>query len=1012
MNHRPVTTLRPVRGPRAEARGVRPGALIAACVVATCLAASIPALAAPPPVRGLGVDESLDKEPTLAAAIDRARLGSADLPVFVRLLVHRADLGPASNDFSRLDERLKLYAGRNIPVMLTLVDPPMQTAAIEAWRPALRALAEHLKGKVLAYQVGDRLDDGSRPAANEYGYLLKYVAVQVRSIDNAALILEASLTPQGATAWQTQVYGEDVAAYVDGVPLAAGTDTDRAATDAALVALDGLVTKSDPTAFMGVTGMVLPDDGRAAADRLIGWHLSHLGGRSVFTTCVAKPDALAAALRSATSVKDVFNGEIVSLDEQASALKLTIGGQDVTASIPHRLLYNMTTFATYLVYWAPERAGQRLDVSLHLASAGTTVVRDAAAGTMVKLGETARDENAKTSTAKVDLSDRPVLLDFNFGAQEVYAMRSEATERAIPSVDEIVARYQEAETAQAALLKNYIANARVDIHFQPTTLDSYDVVVENKFFWDTETSEWEETSFSLNGAKFGRNRPPFPLLQPEKVLSLPLALRLNKDYVYTYDGTDKVGDRPCYVVRFDPVDQTKSMYRGKVWIDSEKYVRLKVQAVQTNLTAPVVSNDETQTYEPVGRIDNQPIYVFSKLVSHQIMLIAGRNLPVDRSVTFTDFRLNVDTFDTQRQEARKSDNIMYRDTDKGLRNLIKRGNERVVSDQLTTNAKALALGATFDPSYDYPVPLFGIDYANFNFLNRGLQFGFIFSGVLGAGNLQKANIAGTKFDFSVDFYGIAVNSNDQVYDEHGEQKGERLQSRRAIVGGNLGYQISDFQKVTLGAHVQWDQYSTSPKNTAPGFVVPITTPTTNPSVAYEYRRGGYSVTAAYNYFSRANWVSWGDGTGFDPNARTYTKYNIGLSKDFYFRTFSKVHLNAAYYGGQREDRFSMYRFGLFDETRMRGVPSAGVRFSEVAMLRAAYSINVLNIYRFAFYVDHARGRTPTQLTWVPTTGVGTEVNFPGPKMTMLKVGVGKGFLPQLYRGSGSLVVELMVFKPI
>jgi hypothetical protein len=31
---------------------------------------------------------------------------------------------------------------------------------------------------------------------------------------------------------------------------------------------------------------------------------------------------------------------------------------------------------------------------------------------------------------------------------------------------------------------------------------------------------------------------------------------------------------------------------------------------------------------------------------------------------------------------------------------------------------------------------------------------------------------------------------------------------------------------------------------------------------------------------------------------------------------------------------------------------------------------------------------------------------------MIKFGVGKGFLPQLYRGSGSWVLEFMVFKPI
>jgi hypothetical protein len=672
----------------------------------------------------------------------------------------------------------------------------------------------------------------------------------------------------------------------------------------------------------------------------------------------------------------------------------------------------MTTFATYLVYWAPDRSGQRLEVHLHLASAGTIVVRDAAAGTMVKVGDATRDEAAKTSTLRVELSERPRLLDFNFGAEEVYALRAEAAERALPTVEEIVARYQQAQTAQEALVRNYIANARVDIHFQPTALDSYDIVVENRFFYDPDTSEWEETSFSLNGTRFGRKRPPFPLLQPEKVLSLPLTLRFNRDYVYHLDGTDRVGDRPCYVVRFDPIDRTRSLYRGTVWIDSERWVRLKVQAVQTNLGAPVVSNQEVQMYEPVGRVGDQPVYLFSKLISHQITSIAGRNLQVDRNVTFSDFRVNDETFADQRQQARQGDSIMYRDTDKGLRNLIKRGDERVVSDQLTASAKALAFGATVDPSYDYPLPLIGIDYASFNFLNRGLQLGFIFAGVMGAGNLQKANIHGSKVDMSVDFFGIAVASNDQVYDEEGEHKDERLQSRKALTGANLGYQVSDFQKITLSAHVQYDAFAPSAGNTAPTFVVPVNTTTLNPSAAYEYRRGGYSLLAGYGYYRRADWVTWGYGTDFDPSTQSYTKYSLGLSKDFYFRTFSKIHLNAAYFGGERLDRFSMYRFGLFDETRIRGVPSAGLRFSEVGMIRAAYSFNLLDLYRFALYVDHAEGRTPSQSTWVPTTGIGTEVNFRGPKMTLLKIGVGKGFLPQMYRGSGSWVVELMVFKPI
>jgi hypothetical protein len=571
----------------------------------------------------------------------------------------------------------------------------------------------------------------------------------------------------------------------------------------------------------------------------------------------------------------------------------------------------------------------------------------------------------------------------------VFALRTDAAERALPTVDEIVFRYQQAETAQAALVRNYVANARISIHFQPTPLDSYDVITENRFFSDTETAEWQELSFKLNGTKWGRDRPPFPLLQPEKVLSLPLALRLNRDYVYHLIGEDRLDGRPCYVVAFDPVDETRSLYRGKVWVDQERWVRLNVQAVQTALEPPVVSNEEVQIYTPVATLDGRSIYLFSGLTSRQIMLIAGRNLLVEKQVAFADFRVNEEKFAEERQQARLGDNLMYRDTDKGLRHLVKRGNERVVSDTTTTSGKALAVGVTIDPSYDYPLPLFGIDYVNFDFLNRGLQFAFLFSGVL-----------------------VAVKNNDPVYDEQGERTDERLQSRPVSTGVNLGYQLTDFQKLTLSSHVQYDSFSASKGDTAAAFVVPVSTATVNGGINYEYRRGGYSFVAGYAYHERSSWKQWGYGVDFNPATRSYTKYNAGISKDFYFGTFNRIHLNAAYYGGDRLDRFSMYRFGLFDETRMRGIPTAGVRFAELWMARAQYSFNVFDLYRLALYVDHARGRTPSLRDWQPTTGVGFEANFRGPRTTMLKLGVGKGFLPPLYRGSGSLVIEFMVFKPL
>jgi hypothetical protein len=985
---------------------------LGALVIVTALWSHTPASAAPPHLRGIGIDESLMGETNLATAMERAGVTEAGLPVFVRLLIRSADLGPTVSDYSRLDTRLESYRRFGVPVVVTLADPPLEAAAIEAWRPNLRSLADHLRGRVLAYQVGDRLD-AARPDPKDYAYLVKFVAVQVRSIDRAPLILQASLPATDAAAWQEALYREDVAAYVDGVALAAPTaDARTAALEDAFLGLDVATAGADPSAVIGVTALALPSDGRRAAQRVLTWHLSHLGGRAAFTTCVGPPDALVGVLKAAMTVRDVLSGEVVTLDEQAAGLALSVNGQDVIATLPHRLLYNMTTFATYLLYWSREAQPGPVDVRLRLATVGTVAIRDAGAAAVLKPQALARDESTKTSMARIEVSDRPLLLDFNFGAEETYALRSDASERLIPTVEEIVFRHQQAEAAQAALVQNYIAKALVSVHFQPTALDSYDVVLENRFFSDREVTEWEELSFTLNGTRWGSNRPPFPLLQPEKVLSLPLSLRLNRDYVYHFEGVDRIGDRPCYVIRFDPVDDTRSLYRGRVWIDQERYLRLKVQSVQTRLTAPVASNEEVQMFGTVGLVDDQPVYLFTKLVSQQLMQIAGRNVLVVREVTFSDFRLNVETFERDRSEARAGKNIMFRETDAGLRHLVKQGDQRVVSDKVVTTARALAAGVTFDPSYEYPVPLLGIDYVNINFLGRGLQLSFMFAGVVDAINLQKPNIAGSKFDVSLDFLGVFVKADDLVFDEEGERVDERLQNRKVSTGINLGYQATDFQKLIISSHVQYDQYLAVAGETSPDFVVPESGPTVEAAANYEYRRGGYSLMLYYGYFRRATWSAWGEVSSFDPATRSYTKYNASLSKEFYVNSFSKVRLNGAYYGGQREDRFSMYRFGLFDESRMRGIPTAGIRFSELGMLRASYSVNMFDLYRIALYVDHARGRTPDDGSWVPTTGIGAELNFRGPKTTMIKFGIGRGFLPQMYSGSGSLVVELMVFKPI
>ena len=436
------------------------------------------------------------------------------------------------------------------------------------------------------------------------------------------------------------------------------------------------------------------------------------------------------------------------------------------------------------------------------------------------------------------------------------------------------------------------------------------------------------------------------LLQAEKVLSLPLDLRLNTDYRYRLVGVEAVDGRPCFALRFDPIEEERTLYRGTVWIDRETYLKVKAQTIQTRLSSPVVSSEEIQYFSSVGTVADHDIHLLTRLVGRQIMLIAGRNLLVERGVRFEAFQLNPTDFAAQREAARASDNVMYRDTDEGLRYLVKRDGVRVVQTA-TTTATAGLMGITYDPSYDYPLPLIGINYLNFNFLGKDNQLAVVFGGVLALVNLQRPKLVGQHVDGSLDLFAIAVKGNDRTYDGTGELTGQRLTTRPFSTGINLGWQMAEFQKLVASYQFRFDAFSVDAA-TATTFRPPVSTVTNGVGLSWEWKQAGYSFLAGGTSYRRARWEPWGDPGDYRPADQSYLKYSASLSKDYFFG-FQKVHLNTAYYGGRDLDRFSAYQFGLFDDNRVHGVPSAGVRFGELGMFRGSYSFNLFDQYRLDLF---------------------------------------------------------------
>ena len=897
---------------------------------------------------------------------------------------------------SALDRDLAGVVRRKLTGWVAIV-APRTVEDVPNWQATLRgALTRHVSSIALLEIIFDSQPDALRR------YILQVASTEAHAASRA---LRVGISGADAAATRRVLAGlsQETAPYVDAVIVA--SDVDAEAVERVLSSLPALRVLRRG----GAAGSA-----QEARSRVVRDVLMTVGTRQLGTAWSGAPAALADAVRALTPAGDLLTHEVEAIDPAAAQLTLTQGGRDASGALRYRLLFDDETFATYLVYEGVA-SSHPVDVGVRIAVDGRPVVLDLVAGDTRSMERLTRDEPASRVHGAVPLTGRPMLVNFSDGAGVQFVDRTGVTADRQLAIEEIIARHREYQTRLDAAVKNYRASARMEQHFRPSLTDpGYDVVTENEYFVDDSGVEWEERSFSVNGSKWGSDRPPFPLLQPEKVLSLPLELRLDEDYRYELDGTERVADVECYRVHFTPTRQDTALYRGTVWIDRATFARRKVRAVQTRTTAPVVSNEEVHTYEPVGEADGLPLFLLTKLTARQIVLIAGRNLLLEKAATFADFRINDEDFVEARETARRGQGVMYRDTDRGVRYYVKEGDRRIVRERATASARAMAMGVMVDPSFAFPLPIFGINYLDFEFRGRpDTQFALLFGGVLAAGNLQRPKLGGTNIDASIDFFGIAAPASDRLFVGGAERDSEALLTWPLSTGVNLGWQYTAFQKAQVQYQFRYDPFVRD-RTTDESFVVPSSTVTHGVGGTWEYKRGGYSFAANGTYYVRTDWKPWGpaDALETDP-PRTYLKYAMHVTRDVFIDAFQKVHLNASFFGGERLDRFSRYQFGMFDDTRIHGVPASGVRFDSLGMVRGSYSFNIFEQYRLDLFAEQAWGKDLTvDRTWQALTGLGIAVNVRAPWNTILRADVGKSLLPNRYSAAGSTVMQIMLLKPL
>ncbi|MGH9364659.1 MAG: hypothetical protein ACRD1B_05270, partial [Thermoanaerobaculia bacterium] len=526
------------------------------------------------------------------------------------------------------------------------------------------------------------------------------------------------------------------------------------------------------------------------------------------------------------------------------------------------------------------------------------------------------------------------------------------------TAEEIVARERVWDAAQRAKVRSFVAQVKTSLRLRVAEInETFDLTILGPLFVRRgEPADWAWHEFYLNGVQWkGRTLPRIPILQPEKVTTLPLDIQLTEEYDYALKSDTTVGGRRAYHVSFTPKRSVgdKPIYRGSAWIDAETFALLRRDSVQLNLRGETLSNVQTESYRPVrGRPD---IVLPLEIRGEQVFSTAGRTTAIERDIRMTGVVVNAPDFEGERLKAYASPRQMVRDTDRGLRYLVpdpQKPADRIVEEKVNKKSLFGLLGGFYDPSVGYPLPLAGVQYFDFDLFGKSKQLSVFFGGVILTANYTDPSLFGSRFDLGLDLFGAAIPFGDASYRNGSEVKSEKIKDLPAIGQVNIGYPLGPYLKASLGVFSRWNDYQRD-KDTGPAFVTPSDTLTNGAELRLVANFQGFNARLSGASFHRATWEPWGDPatTEYNPEHRNYWKYAFSIAKDQYFSGFRKLHIEISYLDGSRLDRFSKYDFGPFSGNVLHGFKSGSLRTQRAILAKVSYGLNIENIIRFEGFYD-------------------------------------------------------------
>jgi hypothetical protein len=525
----------------------------------------------------------------------------------------------------------------------------------------------------------------------------------------------------------------------------------------------------------------------------------------------------------------------------------------------------------------------------------------------------------------------------------------------------------------------------------------------------------------VNGIAFTGGRVPrLPILEPERVAAPPLVITLSSHYRYRLVGEERLDGVPCHVVAFEPLDEAETLFRGRAWIAMDSFAVIRIAATQTRLRGPIVSSEQVDDFRQAA----PGIWLLARSDVRQIYEGAAHRTPIHRRLVIDSHEIDPPEYLERLHAAYVSPSIMLRDTPEGYRYLEREpvaaaspaGSDPSLTVRVKVAGRAdrvrtLAAGVIVDPNISVPLPFAGLSYLDFDLFDTGAQLNVFFGGSYGQGSFSVPSIGSTRWQLAGRAFGIVSSYHDRSFRNGREIYEENLRQRPANVSVWLLHPVSP--RLTIRAGYEFDYTRLDRANeTAASFVVPADQLVHGARVALEGQRGGWAGSVWWNPARRAGWRRWGRTTGdYEGAHATFQRYGATLSRSTPLGPGVVSRIEAAVMAGRDLDRFSRYSFGSFDN-RLRGYPSALVRYDRGAVVRGAVAWSATRFTRLDAFVDSAqvrdRGFGPGFRNY---TGVGAAIEAPAPFGLLTAVEWGYGFRGVNADGrQGTHVIRISGFK--